>query len=88
MVKLTRTDAFKRDYKKLPDDIRKKLNKQLERFVEDPFYPSLRSKPINNTPGVYESSINKQWRFTWKFDGEGGVILRRCGDHDFTINHP
>jgi mRNA-degrading endonuclease RelE of RelBE toxin-antitoxin system len=75
---------FDRAFDKLPRDIKKRFSKQIELFIEDPFYPSLKTERIKG--GVYASRVTDFYRFTWEFGEEGStVVLRNIGKHDPTL---
>lgn len=75
---------FDRAFDKLPLEIRKRFSKQLEHFVQDPFYPSLKTERIRGS--IYASRVSDFYRFTWEFGEEKStVILRNIGKHDRTL---
>ncbi len=75
---------FDRAFDKLPSDIKKRFSKQLEHFIQDPFYPSLKTERIRGS--IYASRVWDFYRFTWEFGEEKStVILRNIGRHDKTL---
>ena len=56
--KITFSKSFKKHYKTLSDNEKKQTKKKLEFFVNDPTHPSLRTKKVQGTDGIWESSIN------------------------------
>jgi mRNA interferase RelE/StbE len=79
-VIIRRTDAFLRDYRALPADIRQRVEKQLRLLLEDYRHPSLRLKKLKGTD-KFEIRISKGYRLTLRFDKEH-MELRRVGTHD------
>jgi mRNA-degrading endonuclease RelE of RelBE toxin-antitoxin system len=79
-VIIRRTDAFLRDYRALPADIRQRVEKQLRLLFEDYRHPSLRLKKLKGTD-KFEIRISKGYRLTLRFDKEH-MELRRVGTHD------
>jgi mRNA-degrading endonuclease RelE of RelBE toxin-antitoxin system len=79
-VKIRRTDAFLRDYRALPIEIRERVEKQLRLLLEDFRHPSLRLKKLKGTD-KFEIRISKGYRLTLRFDKEH-LALRRVGTHD------
>jgi len=79
-VIIRRTDAFLRDYRALPPDIRQRVEKQLRLLLEDYRHPSLRLKKLKGTD-KFEIRISKGYRLTLRFDKEH-MELRRVGTHD------
>ena len=87
---IERTDKFKREYKKLPDNIKESFKKQFSRFVEHPyakFHPSLRIKRIQGTINIFEMTITMSIRVTWQYI-DNGILLRNIGKHDKTLGNP
>ncbi len=79
-MKIRRTDAFLRDYRALPIEIRERVEKQLRLLLEDFRHPSLRLKKLKGTD-KFEIRISKGYRLTLRFDKEH-LELRRVGTHD------
>ena len=77
---IRRTDAFLRDYRALPADIRERIDKQLRLLFEDFRHPSLRLKKLKGTDR-FEILISKGYRLTLRI-GQGALELRRIGTHD------
>ena len=80
-MKLTRTNRFKRNYKKLPPHIQKQTDKKLQYLVNDITHPSLRIKRVKKYTDVFEGSITKNYRFFFRITEEGYTLLR-IGTHD------
>jgi len=83
-VKIRRTDAFRRDYRALPAEIRDRVDKQLRLLLEDFRHPSLRLKKLRGT-NKFEIRISKGYRLTLRLDKEH-IELRRVGTHDILRN--
>jgi mRNA interferase RelE/StbE len=79
-VIIRRTDAFLRDYRALPADIRQRVEKQLRLLLEDYRHPSLRLKKLKGTD-KFEIRISKGYRLTLRLNKEY-MELRRVGTHD------
>ena len=77
---IRRTDAFLRDYRALPADIRERIDKQLRLLFEDFRHPSLRLKKLQGTDR-FEIRISKGYRLTLRIE-QGVMELRRVGTHD------
>lgn len=80
-MELVLTEKFKKDYKKLSLSIQKQTDKKLEFFTEKPFHPSFRIKKMQGKAGIYEASINMQYRFLFQIDGSVCILLR-IGTHN------
>jgi mRNA interferase RelE/StbE len=79
-VIIRRSNAFLRDYQKLPTEVRDRVDKQLHLLFEDFRHPSLRLKKLRGTD-IFEIRITKGYRLTFRFDKEI-IELRRVGTHD------
>jgi mRNA interferase RelE/StbE len=84
-MKLVRTERFKREFRKLPEHIRKQATRKLKLLVMNPRHSSLRVKKIRGEVrgyrDVFEGSITKDYRFLFRVE-EGSYILLTCGSHD------
>jgi mRNA interferase RelE/StbE len=81
------SDLFLDSVKRLPIDVKKVLKKKLDLLADNPKHPSLRTKKIKGSEGIFEASINMDIRMTWEFY-EDGILLRNIGKHDKTLNNP
>jgi mRNA-degrading endonuclease YafQ of YafQ-DinJ toxin-antitoxin module len=81
------SNRFKKDYKKLPDNIKKILQEKLNLMAQNPFHPSLRTKKIRGKSDIFECSINMSIRMTWQYQDKK-IFLRTVGPHDFTLDNP
>ncbi|PIU16582.1 hypothetical protein COT20_00145 [bacterium (Candidatus Gribaldobacteria) CG08_land_8_20_14_0_20_39_15] len=80
-MKLVFTEKFKKDYKKLSPAIQRQTDKKLKFFAEKPFHTSFRIKKMQSKVGIYEASINMQYRFLFQIDGSTCILLR-IGKHN------
>ena len=58
MLKITYSERFQKHYKKLTSDEKAQFRHKLAVFVEKPLHPSLRTKRIKGTDGLFEFSVN------------------------------
>jgi mRNA-degrading endonuclease RelE of RelBE toxin-antitoxin system len=86
-LRLAATATFRRDYRKLPPEIRDKVDRQLKALLKDPGHPSLRAKKIKGATGIWEGRVDRSYRFTFSVS-EGELFLRRVGPHDRTLGKP
>lgn len=62
---IERSDKFKKNYKKLPQNVQKKLKEVLRQFSNDPFYKNLNTHKLKGKLIPYYSTyINFEYRFT------------------------
>ena len=78
-MKLVFTEPFRRDYRTLPPDIQRALDKALGFLLSSPRHPSLRAKKIPGTE-IWYARASRAWRFTFQLQGDV-AILRRVGTH-------
>ena len=80
--KITYTKRFLKNLTKLNANERSQLKKKLELLMQDPLYPSLRTKRIQGTTDLFEFSVNMDVRVIWEYDGETLILLLDIGHHD------
>ena len=80
-MKYYRTERFKKQYKKLPQYIKKATKKQLGFLLSDPNHPSLNIKKMKDPRDIWEGRITQSYRFTFQIK-EDTYILRNIGTHD------
>ena len=84
-MKLKVTKTFIRGYRSLPARIQEKTDKQLERLLENQYYPSLRTRKMEGHQDIWEGTISKQYKFTYQIR-EDFYILRKIGTHQIYNN--
>lgn len=84
--KLRILTSFKKDYKKLPEAIKDKVDKQLQLLLENPGHPSLNLHLIRGTEEIWEGYVDYHFRFTFELEGDF-FVLRKVGTHN-TIKKP
>ena len=80
--KITFTMRFVKNVKRLSAAERTQLKKKLELLMQDPLYPSLRTKRIQGTTDLFEFSVNMDVRVIWQYDGDPIILLLDIGHHD------
>lgn len=80
--KITYSDRFKKNYKKLSNIEKKQVKNKLTLFTQNPTHPSLRTKKIKGVKNTWESSINMDIRVIWIFENEKYILLLDIGHHD------
>ena len=88
MPKILLSDRFVEMYKNLPEPIRKKINRQIQLLGEDPRHPSLQTKPIQGTNGIYEARVDIKYRFTYERLADDTLLLRVVAQHDNALKKP
>ena len=82
MFKLIPDKHFVKNYKKLTTQLQKQIDDKLIRLAENPNHPSLRTKRIQGTERLFESSVNMDVRLIWHYEGDKLIILLDVGHHD------
>ena len=80
-MRILRTERFRKDFRRLPEEIQVRLGKALELLVSDPRHRSLRVKKMEGTPDLWELRVSDNYGVTFQYEPEG-VLLRRVGTHD------
>jgi mRNA-degrading endonuclease RelE of RelBE toxin-antitoxin system len=80
-MKLLFTKNFVRDYRKLPEDIQKTMDKQLELLLTNAKHPSLSLKKMHDPRNIWEGRVTLAYRFTFQIEGDI-YVLRKVGTHD------
>jgi len=83
----TYSDKFKKHYKKMNDDAKKQIVNKLDLLSKNPSHPSLRTKRIQGTDRLFESSANMDVRIIWYYDGNKLIALVDVGHHDILIQY-
>ncbi|MCL5773130.1 MAG: hypothetical protein M1536_01945 [Firmicutes bacterium] len=78
--KLKISETFRECYKKLPEKIQKKVDKQLRFLAHNPAHPSLNLHSLEVTAGLWEGYIDDSYRFTFEIR-EDHLYLRLVGTH-------
>lgn len=78
------TAGFKRAYKKIPDEIKEKVEEREAMFRSDPFSPPLKTHKLKGElEDFWSFSIDFKYRIIFEFnDGQNTVILHGIGTHD------
>ena len=76
------SNKFKKYFSKLELNDKKLFYKKLSLFVENHRHPSLRTKKIQGSEILFESSINMSIRVIWAFKDESLILMLDIGHHD------
>lgn len=79
-MKIAKTERFTKLYQKLPQNIRRKVDKQITILAQDFFYPSLNTKRVAGGD-VWEARVDRHFRFTFS-KTENIITLLTVGPHD------
>ena len=81
MYKLKYTKEFERDLKKLTVAEQKQTANKLKLLMQNPFYPSLRTKKVHGLDNVFEMSVNMDIRILWRYENGVIILLIDIGHH-------
>ena len=81
MYKLKYTKEFEKDLKKLSRKEQKSVMVKLKLLVQEPFYPSLRTKKVQGLDNIFEMSVNMDIRILWKYENGVIILLLDVGHH-------
>jgi mRNA-degrading endonuclease YafQ of YafQ-DinJ toxin-antitoxin module len=78
----TFSQRFQKNFMALTAQEKKQLKNKLKLIAQSPIHPSLRTKRIQGTDRLYESSINMDIRVIWYSEDNATIILADVGHHD------
>ena len=81
MYKLKYTKDFEKNLKSLTPKEQRAVANKLKLLVENPFYPSLRTKKVQGLQDVFEMSVNMDIRILWKYNNGVIILLLDIGHH-------
>ena len=88
MPKIKFTKRFLKLFARLPAPIQEKVKKQIRMLADNPRHPSLQTKPIQGTEGIYEARVDQNYRMTYEREAEEPLLLRVVARHDEAIKKP
>lgn len=74
------TDKFKKQFKKLPQTLRKRFNSKLPILLSNPHHPGFYSRKMGSI-NHFEARLTKHYRFTYAVV-ENEILLLTIGPHD------
>lgn len=79
---ITFKDKFKRDRKKLPEDLKARLDNKLRDLMKNPRPPGLRFEKLKSyhRPDVYTFHVTGEWKVSLEISGDS-ANLRRIARH-------
>ena len=81
MYKLKYTKEFEKNLKTLSAKEQKMVFNKLKILVQNPFYPSLRTKKVQGLNNVFEMSVNMDIRILWRYENGIIILLLDVGHH-------
>jgi mRNA-degrading endonuclease YafQ of YafQ-DinJ toxin-antitoxin module len=87
-LQIAYSDRFLQNFARLDRDSQMVVREVVKLLAQNSKHPSLWTKKIQGTRGIYEASANMDLRMTWQYQGEGIILMRNCRHHDRTLKHP
>lgn len=81
MYKLKYSKTFEKNLKRLSPKEQKAVASKLKILMENPFYPSLRTKKVQGLDNVFEMSVNMDVRILWRYENGIIILLLDVGHH-------
>ncbi len=81
MYKLKYTKNFAKSLKKLSVTEQKQTANKLKILMQNPFYPSLRTKKVQGLDNVFEMSVNMDVRILWRYEDDIIILMIDIGHH-------
>jgi len=73
---------FKKSFQKLESFERKQFYLKLDLFIENHRHSSLRTKKIQGSDILFETSINMSIRVIWTYQDDHLILMLDIGHHD------
>jgi len=70
------TERFKQSYGNASERVKKDFQKQVRFLLNNLRHPSLRAKKYDESKGIWQARVNRDWRFYFVIDGD----VYRCLD--------
>jgi len=84
MIEILVTKEFEKRYKKLPQNIQLKAEKQEDIFRKNPFHPSLNTeKLIPKDKQLWSIRIDRSYRIIFRFVSGKKVVFITVGPHNW-----
>lgn len=80
-MEIERTEAFKRDFQKLPNEIKRRVEKALRLLASNPHHPSLHAKIIDPRVRMWQARATRGHRLYFTME-KGVITLHRVKAHD------
>jgi plasmid maintenance system killer protein len=74
-MKLIRTTHFERNYAKAPQQIQRAFDKQSSLLLQNLHHPSLHAKKYDESQGLWQARVNKDWRFYFLIQNDSYLIV-------------
>lgn len=69
-MRLILSERFRRSYDDAPPEIRRAIERRLTLLLENLRHPSLRAKKYDESRGIWQARVNRDWRFYSRIEGD------------------
>ena len=88
MPRIKPSPRFTNAYVKLSVALREKVDKAILLLAENPRHPSLQTKPIQHSKGIYEARVDLNYRMTYERLPNDVLLMRTVAKHDEALKNP
>lgn len=81
------TERFVRQYARLPQTIRRKVDKALVLLDTDFRHPGLHSHPVERVSHIFEAYVDRKYRMTFERRSDT-FVMRNVDNHDECLKTP
>ena len=74
-MKLAYTDRFQRSYAGAPESVRRVFDRRASYLEMNLRHPSLRAKKYDETRGIWQARVNRDWRFYFLIQDDVVILL-------------
>jgi mRNA-degrading endonuclease RelE of RelBE toxin-antitoxin system len=74
-MKVSYTPHFKRSFKFLTEEVKKKFEKQVKFLLKDIRHPSLRAKKYDGRRDIWQARVNGGYRFYFLIKGDTYILI-------------
>lgn len=82
MYTVITTKKFVKQLKTLTAQEKNQVLNKLPLLAQSPMHPSLRTKKVQGSNGLFECSVNMDIRIIWHFEGDNVIVTVEVGHHD------
>ena len=69
------SERLRKSYEAAPPQVRRAFDKQSRFLLENLNHPSLRAKKYDESRGVWQARVNRDWRFYFTIETHAYVII-------------
>ncbi|MBI3871706.1 MAG: hypothetical protein HY304_01360 [candidate division Zixibacteria bacterium] len=74
-MRLVLSERFRRSYDDAPPEVRRAIERRLALLAENLRYPSLRAKKYDESRGIWQARVNRDWRFYFQIENDAYHLI-------------